>query len=119
MSKQKVLSLKELAKQSAGKIITDDKIRQSDVTLGDTKVEFTYKPLSKGDYLKAQSTNDPGKSMDYILPRTLWNPEKGEKGDFWSIEEINDGLPLIYQTLILNEIILGSGHVVKQSDMDF
>lgn len=119
IKEKKPMSLSELAEKSASKIITDDHLRECIVKAGDEEVRVTYKPLSKKEFLNAQSTQDSAKAVDHILSTTLWNPEKGKKGGFWTVDEINKGIPMTWQSLILNEIVDGSGHKVSEADMDF
>lgn len=117
---KKRINVKELAKKANRNIITDNKLREVVLAVDDNEeVAFSYKPLLKTDFLIAQATGDPGKVMDYILSHTLWDNEKGKHGDFMSIEEIDKGIPIEWQVLILNEIVAGSGHVLTKDDQDF
>jgi hypothetical protein len=117
---KKRVSFEEFKKRATNKIITDGKLREFTLPLNDEEdLAFQYKPISKSEYLTAQATMDAGKALDHILTHSLWDQNKGENGDFFSIEDINDLFDYNWQTLILNGIINGSGHVLTEKDKDF
>ncbi len=108
---------KKRLKEAAQIIIDDNQLREFTLDLNDEEeLAFQYKPISKSNYLHAQATMDAGKALDHILTHALWDPEKG---DFWSIKDINKTFDYGWQTLILNSIIKNSGHVLTEKDKDF
>jgi len=112
-----IISLDELVKKSSNKIITDyDSVREGIIEAGGKTVGFDYKPLKKKTFLKAQATKDEEKIVDIMLTNTLWNRIKGK---FWTLKEINEGIPPLWQTLLLAKIVNESGYDVSDLDVNF
>jgi hypothetical protein len=111
------ISLDELVKQSSDKIITDyEKVRECSITAANKTVDFEYKSLRKGIYLKAQATGDEEKLLDMILTNTLWNSAKGR---FFTLKELNLGIPPIWQGILLAKIVDESGFNISDLDVNF
>jgi len=115
----KPITLNELAEQNAGKILQDDSLRDCTVSIAGQVVQFTYKPVKKRDFIKGQSTQDEEKFMNYILTHSLWNKEKGENGDFWSLDELNRGIPDAWQILLFSKIVTESGFKFNKEELGF
>ena len=115
----KPITLNELAEQNAGKLFQDDSVRDSIVKVADKTVQFSFKPIRKKHFIKGQATQDEEKFMNYILTHSLWNKEKGENGDFWTLEELNKGIPDAWQVLLFGQIIVESGFKFDPKDLGF
>lgn len=115
----KPITLNELAEQNAGKIFNDDSVRDCTVKIADKTVQFSFKPIKKKHFIKGQATMDEEKFMNYILTHSLWNKEKGKNGDFWTLEELNQGIPDAWQILLFSKIVTESGFKFNKEDLGF
>jgi len=117
--KNKPITLNELAEKNAGKILPSGQVQDCVVSIADETVQFSFKPLTKRVFIKAQATQDEVKMMNYVLTHSLWNKEKGENGDFWSLDELSQGIPDAWQVLLFGKIITESGFQFKKEDLGF
>lgn len=115
----KPITLNELAAQNAGKILPTGEVQDCVISIADKKVQFSFKPLTKRVFIKGQATGDEVKFMNYILTHSLWNREKGENGDFWSLDELSKGIPDAWQVLLFSKIITDSGFQFNKKDLGF
>lgn len=116
----KPITLNELAERNAGRILPDGSVHDCKVSIAGEIVLFSFKPLSKKIVIKAQSgTKDELGLMDYILTHSLWNRDKGKNGDFWSTEEIEQGIPDAWQILLFAKIMDESGFNITKEELGF
>jgi hypothetical protein len=113
------ITLNELAERNSGKIIRDNSIQDCKISIAGEIVLFSYKPVKKRDFIKGQATQDEEKFMNYILTHSLWNKEKGDNGAFWSLEELENGIPDAWQILIFTKILAESGFNISAQDLGF
>jgi len=115
----KPITLNELAEKNAGKILPTGQVQDCVVSIAGETVLFSFKPITKRVFIKSQATQDEVKMMNYVLTHSLWNKEKGENGDFWSLEELTRGIPDAFQVLLFGKIITESGFQFNREDLGF
>lgn len=115
-TKEDTITLEQLVSESKSKIIDNFSVRNCIVKVVGKKVSFDFKPLRKKAFIKAQSTQDEEKIIDIILTNTLWNSAKER---FWTVKELNEGIPPAWQILLLSKIMDESGYNVSDLDINF
>lgn len=115
----KPITLSELAERNAGKIVRDNSIQDCKIAIAGEIVLFSYRPVNKKQFIKGQATQDEEKFMNYILTHSLWNKEKGDNGDFWTLQELEAGIPDAWQILIFTKILAESGFNISTVDLGF
>jgi len=113
------ITLNELAERNAGKIVRDDSVKDCKIKIADEIVLFSYRSVNKKQFIKGQATQDEVKFMNYILTHSLWNKEKGEHGDFWTLQELENGIPDAWQILLFTKILAESGFNISSEDLGF